>query len=74
MGAMVSDIKQGKGPKKGRIVWCGCCETKPDLDLTSPSQSDRPEEQKKKVREPPHVPPLNLERLHKPSRPPNILQ
>jgi len=70
---MVTDIKQGRGPKKQRFVLCSCCETKPDLDLSSP-QSLEPEEPRRKVKEPPVVPPLNLERLHKSARPANILQ
>lgn len=70
---MVTDVKQGRGPKKQRFILCACCETKPDLDLGSPEALE-PEEPKRKVKEPPVVPPLNLERLHRQARPANILQ
>ena len=70
---IVADIRQGRGPKKQRFVLCACCETKPDIDLSSP-QVLEPEAPRRKAKEPPVVPPLNLDRLHKPARPANILQ
>jgi len=70
---IVTDIKQGRGPKKQQLVLCGCCETKPDMDLSSPHALE-PEAPRRKAKEPPVIPPLHLDRLHKSARPANILQ